>query len=159
MTGVLTAALALVLAGQGQSLADYPEKPIRLLLPFPAGGAVDIVARVVAAKMADDLGKPFVIENKAGAGGIIATDSVAKSAPDGYTLLLTTPNHTINAALQPAQFADARAVTLEDQVIEVLRSPAEMGSSIERAASVVRTDSSYRRQFMQAFLDAGGFAG
>jgi tripartite-type tricarboxylate transporter receptor subunit TctC len=98
--GVLTAALALMLAGQGQSLADYPEKPIRLLLPFPAGGAVDIVARVVAAKMADDLGKPFVIENKAGAGGIIATDSVAKAAPDGYTLLLTTPNHTINAALQ-----------------------------------------------------------
>ena len=50
--------------------------------------------------MADDLGKPFVIENKAGAGGIIATDAVAKAAPDGYTLLLTTPNHTINAALQ-----------------------------------------------------------
>ena len=84
----------------GQACADYPEKPIRLLLPFPAGGAVDIVARVVAAKMADDLGKPFVIENKAGAGGIIATDAVAKAPPDGYTLLLTTPNHTINAALQ-----------------------------------------------------------
>ena len=61
---------------------------------------MDIVARVMAAKMADDLGKPFVIENKAGAGGIIATDAVAKAAPDGYTLLLTTPNHTINAALQ-----------------------------------------------------------
>ena len=86
--------------GAGASLAEYPEKPIRLLLPFPAGGAVDIVARVMTAKMADDLGKPFVIENKSGAGGIIATDAVAKSPPDGYTLLLTTPNHTINAALQ-----------------------------------------------------------
>ena len=95
----LTAACCL-LSATGQSLADYPEKPIRLLLPFPAGGAVDIVARVIAAKMADDLGKPFVIENKSGAGGIIATDAVAKAAPDGYTLLLTTPNHTINAALQ-----------------------------------------------------------
>src|SRR6478736_3919728 len=94
------AAACCLLSATGQSLAEYPEKPIRLLLPFPAGGAVDIVARVVAAKMADDLGKPFVIENKAGAGGIIATDSVAKAAPDGYTLLLTTPNHTINAALQ-----------------------------------------------------------
>ena len=56
----------------------------------------------MTAKMADDLGRPFVIENKSGAGGIIATDSVAKSPPDGYTLLLTTPNHTINAALQPS---------------------------------------------------------
>jgi len=82
--------------------AQYPDRPIRLLLPFPAGGAVDIVARIMAAKMSEDLGKPIVIENKAGAGGIIATDAVAKAAPDGYTLLLTTPNHTINAALQPS---------------------------------------------------------
>jgi tripartite-type tricarboxylate transporter receptor subunit TctC len=100
MMAVLIAALGLILAGPGQARAEYPEKPIRLILPFPAGGAVDIVARVVAAKMADDLGKTFIIENKAGAGGIIATDAVAKSPPDGYTLLLTTPNHTINAALQ-----------------------------------------------------------
>ena len=96
------AATCVLLAGQRPGLAEYPEKPIRLLLPFPAGGAVDIVARAVTAKMAEDLGKPFVIENKAGAGGIIATDSVAKAQPDGYTLLLTTPNHTINAALQPS---------------------------------------------------------
>jgi len=100
MMAVLIAALGLVLVGPHDGRAEYPEKPIRLILPFPAGGAVDIVARVVAAKMANDLGKTFIIENKAGAGGIIATDAVAKSPPDGYTLLLTTPNHTINAALQ-----------------------------------------------------------
>lgn len=94
-------ALALVVAQTSSGFAEYPERPIRLLLPFPAGGAVDIVARVMAAQMADDLGKPIVIENKSGAGGIVATDAVAKSAPDGYTILLTTPNHTINAALQP----------------------------------------------------------
>ena len=94
------AAVSLYIAATCPSFADYPDKPIRLLLPFPAGGAVDIVARIMAAKMADDLGKPFVIENRAGAGGIIATDAVAKGPPDGYTLLLTTPNHTINAALQ-----------------------------------------------------------
>ena len=93
-------ALALVFAQAGRSFAEYPDKPICLLLPFPAGGAVDIVARVMAATMAEDLGKPIVIENKSGAGGIVATDAVAKSSPDGYTLLLTTPNHTINAALQ-----------------------------------------------------------
>ena len=77
----------------------FPERPIRLILPFLAGGAVDHVARLVTARMAEELGLPFVIENKSGAGGIIATDATAKAAADGYTLLLTTPNHTINAAL------------------------------------------------------------
>ena len=81
------------------SFAQYPEKPIRLLLPFPAGGTVDLVARLLTARMAEGLGRPFVIENKAGAGGVIGTDATAKAAPDGYTLLLTTPNHTINGAL------------------------------------------------------------
>jgi tripartite-type tricarboxylate transporter receptor subunit TctC len=92
-------ALLLWLAGTVAGFAEYPERPIRLLLPFPPGGAVDIVTRAMTAKMSEDLGKPFIIENKSGAGGIIATDAVAKSAPDGYTLLLATPNHTINAAL------------------------------------------------------------
>jgi tripartite-type tricarboxylate transporter receptor subunit TctC len=95
-------ALALLFAQTGRGYAEYPDRPIHLLLPFPAGGAVDFVARIMSASMAEDLGKPFVIENKSGAGGIVATDAVAKSAPDGYTLLLTTPNHTINAALQPS---------------------------------------------------------
>src|SRR3954452_10629168 len=102
MTFVRIVALLVFAAANSTTSAygQYPDRPIRLLLPFPAGGAVDIVARVMAAKMSEDLGKPIVIENKAGAGGIIATDAVAKAAPDGYTLLLTTPNHTINAALQ-----------------------------------------------------------
>ena len=95
------AAVWLAIAAHSSAAAEYPEKPIRLLLPFPAGGAVDLVARLTTAKMADELGRPFVIENKAGAGGVIATDATAKAAPDGYTLLLTTPNHTINAAIHP----------------------------------------------------------
>src|SRR5262249_10571125 len=95
------AALCLNLAAGNAAAADYPDKPIRLLLPFPPGGAVDLVARLVTAKMAEELGRPFVIENRAGAGGVIATDAVAKAVPDGYTLLLTTPNHTINAAINP----------------------------------------------------------
>ena len=99
--GLAAATLCLVVATAGPCAAQYPERPIRLLLPFPAGGAVDHVARLVTARMAEDLGRPFVIENKAGAGGVIATDATAKAAPDGYTLLLTTPNHTINAAINP----------------------------------------------------------
>src|SRR3954471_11163621 len=124
IVGLAFIATCSLLSTTSQSFADYPEKPIRLLLPFSAGGAVDIVARVVTAQKADDLGKPFVIENKAGAGGIIATDSVAKSAPDGYTLLLTTPNHTINAALQPSLPYDAERdlvpVSVVAEVPEVL---------------------------------------
>jgi tripartite-type tricarboxylate transporter receptor subunit TctC len=96
---VLTA-LALVLVQTDRGFAEYPDRPVRLLLPFPAGGAVDIVARIMSVKIAEEIGKPIVIENKSGAGGIVATDAVAKSSHDGYTLLLTTPNHTINAALQ-----------------------------------------------------------
>jgi tripartite-type tricarboxylate transporter receptor subunit TctC len=97
----LLAAVCLAVAALTPAAADYPEKPIRLLLPFPPGGAVDLVARLTTAKMAEELGRPFVIENKAGAGGVIAADATAKAAPDGYTLLLTTPNHTINAAIHP----------------------------------------------------------
>jgi tripartite-type tricarboxylate transporter receptor subunit TctC len=93
------AVVALAVVTAAPSAAQYPDKPIRLLLPFPAGGTVDLVARLATAQMAEELGRPFVIENKAGAGGVIATDATAKAAPDGYTLLLTTPNHTINAAL------------------------------------------------------------
>ena len=94
------AACLLVLMSSG-AWAQYPDKPIRLILPFPAGGTVDLVARLVTAKMSEDLGRPFVIDNRAGAGGSIAADATAKAAPDGYTLLLTTPNHTIGAALNP----------------------------------------------------------
>jgi tripartite-type tricarboxylate transporter receptor subunit TctC len=95
----LLCALALF-AATGSAFAEYPERPIRVIVPFPAGGTVDLVARLVTARMADDLKTSFVIENRGGGGGVIATDATAKAAPDGYTLLLTSPNHTINAALQ-----------------------------------------------------------
>src|SRR5262249_1349477 len=97
--GRLALAAVCVVVLSDRCRADYPERPVRLLLPFPPGGTVDLVARLLTARMADDLGQSFIIENKAGAGGIIATDATAKAVPDGYTLLLTTPNHTINAAL------------------------------------------------------------
>jgi tripartite-type tricarboxylate transporter receptor subunit TctC len=117
-------AAVLVFFTSAQGRAEYPEKPIHLILPFPAGGAVDFVARLFAAKMADDLGQPIVIENRSGASGVIATDAVAKAAPDGYTLLLTTPNHTITPALLPSlpydPQKDLAPVSIIAEVPEVL---------------------------------------
>ena len=75
---------------QGQTVAQFPDKPIRLLLPFPPGGSSDQTARVLGPLMAERLGQPVVIENRPGAGGAIALDAVARSAPDGYTLAVGT---------------------------------------------------------------------
>ena len=123
---LLLAAFACTLATG--AFAQYPEKPIRLILPFPAGGAVDITARAVTARMADDLKTSFVIENRGGAGGVIATEAAAKATPDGYTLLLTAPNHTINAALQAKlpfdTEKDLAPIALVAEVPEVLVSHA-----------------------------------
>ncbi len=78
---------------------SYPSKPIRLVVPFPPAGVTDIVARVMSQSLSQRLGQTVIIENKAGAGGSIGTESVVKAAPDGYTLLLTGAFNTINAAI------------------------------------------------------------
>jgi tripartite-type tricarboxylate transporter receptor subunit TctC len=117
----------LVAMAAGAARAEYPERPVRLLEPFPPGGAVDLVTRRVAARLAADLSRPFPVESKPGAGGIIATEAVARAAPDGYTLLVTTPNHTINAALNPKLPYDTEKdlvpIAVIAEVPEVLVSP------------------------------------
>jgi tripartite-type tricarboxylate transporter receptor subunit TctC len=81
-------------------LAKFPERPIHVIVPFPPGGAVDLVTRLVTQRITEARGWSFIIENKAAAGGIVATDTVAKAAGDGYTLLIATSNYTIAAALK-----------------------------------------------------------
>jgi tripartite-type tricarboxylate transporter receptor subunit TctC len=81
------------------SAQDYPSRPVRWVVGYPAGGTTDILARVVGQRLSEKLGQQFVIENKPGAGNNIATESVVNSAPDGYTLLLVNPANGINASL------------------------------------------------------------
>jgi tripartite-type tricarboxylate transporter receptor subunit TctC len=77
----------------------YPSKPVRMIVPFPAGGPADLVARLLSAKLAEPWGQPLVIENRGGAGGNIGTAAVARAAPDGYTILLTTSGLMSNPSL------------------------------------------------------------
>jgi len=88
--------LAAVPAAQAQA---WPNKPIRMVVPYPPGGPTDIVARVVGQKLSERLGQPIVVDNRPGAGGNIGADAVAKSAPDGYTMLVATTAHAINMTL------------------------------------------------------------
>ncbi len=95
-------ALAAAVAGcAGAHAQVYPVKPIRAVVPFGAGGPADIYARYLGQQMQGVLGQPFVVENRPGAGSIIGTDLVAKSAPDGYTLLVMSNTHTVNESLIP----------------------------------------------------------
>jgi tripartite-type tricarboxylate transporter receptor subunit TctC len=90
---------AALLGGAALAHAAFPEKPIRLVVPFPPGGTTDVVARRIAPKVGEILGQPMLIENKGGAGGTIATDMVAKSPADGYTLIMATNSHTANPSI------------------------------------------------------------
>ncbi len=88
--------------------ADYPNKPIRLVVPFPAGGPVDITARTLAPRLTETLGQRILIDNRGGAGGILGSDIVAKSPADGHTLLLCTTGNAINVSLVPSLPYDIR---------------------------------------------------
>ncbi len=95
------AGAVLALAAWCALAQDYPNKPVKIIVPFAAGGPADIYARFIGQKLSDALGQPFVVDDRPGAGSIIGTDAVAKSAPDGYTLLMMSNTHTVNESLVP----------------------------------------------------------
>jgi tripartite-type tricarboxylate transporter receptor subunit TctC len=104
------AVLLAAFAALGAPAQGYPSKTVRIIVPFAAGGPADIYARVIGEKLQGALGQAFVIENRPGGGAIVGTDAVAKSAPDGYTLLMMSNTHTVNESL----FAEKPYVLLRD---------------------------------------------
>ena len=94
-------AVAWLCCGAAAWSQSYPSKPVRLVVPYAVGGSADVYGRVLAAKLSEDLGHPVVVENRPGGGAIVGTDAVAKSAPDGYTILMMSNTHAVNETLIP----------------------------------------------------------
>jgi len=92
-------AFVLLLALCAPAAADYPDHPVRLIVPFPPGGSNDVVARLVARQLSVNLGQQVVVDNRGGAGGVLGTEAAAQAAPDGYTLLIISIAHAVNPAL------------------------------------------------------------
>jgi len=113
MFRTLFKACAVVLALAAPVAAqDYPTKPVRLIIPFAPGGSVDIVARMVASKLGDQLGQQVTPDNRAGAGGIIGAELASKAAPDGYTLVLVSLAHTVNPHIYKVSYDTLKAFSL-----------------------------------------------
>ena len=121
---LLLAPLLLALSVAGAGAQNYPNRPIKLVMPYAPGGIIDFAGRKVAQYLADALGQPVVAENHPGAGGMLGTDLVARSAPDGYTLVIMDPAIVINPTLQPSVpydlFRQLKAVSIVTSSPEVV---------------------------------------
>ena len=95
------AALAVALCCSAALAQSYPAKPVRLIVPYPPGGTVDVVARVMALRLTEQMGQTFVVENRAGANGTVGSDLVSKATPDGYTLLVQASIFAANPLFLP----------------------------------------------------------
>jgi tripartite-type tricarboxylate transporter receptor subunit TctC len=148
VTFILKFSLGMTLAACALA-QPYPSRPVRFIVPFPPGGATDIIARVLAQKMSESWAQPVVVENRAGAAGAIGSDAVAKSAPDGYTILMgTTSTHAVNPAINPKlpynNVADFAPVTLVATFPNVLVAhPGTAGSLAELIATLKANPGKY----------------
>jgi tripartite-type tricarboxylate transporter receptor subunit TctC len=101
MVRIAFALLSLLFIQEAVQAQAYPSRSVKIIVPFGAGGSADVYARFVGARLSDALGQPFVVENRPGGGAVVGSDAVAKSAPDGYTLLMMSNTHTVNETLIP----------------------------------------------------------
>jgi tripartite-type tricarboxylate transporter receptor subunit TctC len=138
LLGATAVAMGLAAPVQAQS---FPSKPIRLVIPFAPGGVVDLTARQIGPKLSEAIGQPVLIENRSGAGGTLAADHVAKSAPDGHTLLFAFDSHAVNPHIYKS---DLRYDTFKDFA------PVTFVGSIPL---LLATSPAYPAQDMPAFLN------
>ncbi len=122
--GTLLIGLSLLLLPAFAAAQDYPNKPIRLIVPFPAGGPNDIIARVVGQRMSELVRQPVLIDNRGGQGGVLGTDAVAKASPDGYTIAISSAGAlAISPSMEKVAYdtrKDLQAITLVAKVPEML---------------------------------------
>jgi len=129
---LLAAAALAPAAAFAQAAESYPSKPIRLIVPFAAGGGTDMVGRVMAPRLAERLGRPVLVENRGGAGAVIGTTLVARAIPDGYTLLVVDTAHTIQPVLQKLDYDPVKSFSLIASLVKgdtVLTVPASLPAS------------------------------
>jgi tripartite-type tricarboxylate transporter receptor subunit TctC len=124
ISGAVVTGLLLLLSPVSVAAQDFPSKPIRLIVPFPAGGPNDIIARVIGQRMSEIVGQPVLIDNRGGQGGVLGTDAVAKAAPDGYTIGITSASAlVISPAMEKVPYdvqKDLAAITVAVTVPEML---------------------------------------
>ena len=107
----LWSALALLLVLTAPAAAEYPDHPVRLIIPFPPGGSNDVVGRLVANQLSEKLGHKVFVDNRGGAGGVLGTEAAAAAAPDGYTLLIVSIAHAVNPALYKLNYDPIKSFT------------------------------------------------
>jgi tripartite-type tricarboxylate transporter receptor subunit TctC len=140
---MLVAGLA-VISGFPALAQEYPARPVKIIVPFAAGGPADIYARFLAQRLEAALGQPFIVDDRPGAGSVIGTDAAAKSAPDGYTLLLMSNTHTVNESLVPGKpyallrdFVPVAPVNYSDLVLVV--HPAVAASNLAELLALAKS--------------------
>jgi tripartite-type tricarboxylate transporter receptor subunit TctC len=142
---LLSCVAAALLALAGGARAAYPDKPVRIVVPYPAGGTTDIIARIVGTRLSERLGQPFVVDNRSGAGGNIGTQAAATAAPDGSTLLLASIAQAINTTIYkklPFDFVhDFAPITLIATTPNVLSvNPGVPAKTLQELLALVRAD-------------------
>lgn len=160
-----TAVLAATLAASTALAQDFPARqPVKLIVTFAPGGGSDTIARTLNTKMGEALGQTVVVENKAGAGGAIATDFIAKSPPDGYHVLFTVSSHSINQALVPGlpfnTERDLRGVTLIGALPQALAvHPSVPANNLQEWIALGKKEPRYRQYASGGVGSPGHFAG